>query len=264
MEGFRWARPGDLWPGICSNLLPGGSQPSGSSSTPGPQSDLPKPNLTEPLPSFNPSCVPMDSSQGLSQPGLHFPFQACFSSPLDCWMVPECSMCVHTSRPLLRQGLLPGTPFLTWPIHPHSLSLSSNVQSSLKSFLSPLPCLKPYVVIAFTTFTRVAFPSILSCWTLGTLTSDTTFGLSEGPNLQLGTTRSRGWMNKNMAAADVLMGKHQAQRTGSSGPGSGPLGPWANSFFSRDLSLLLCRRRAWGPNYLQCHLLRLTLHQALI
>lgn len=86
--------------------------------------------------------IPKDGIQSPSQPGPSFPFQACCFSPADCWMVPEHATCVHTSRLLLGQSLLPGMPSPTWPTPPCFLRPSTNVHSTLESFLSPPSFLK--------------------------------------------------------------------------------------------------------------------------
>lgn len=79
--------------------------------------------------------VPKDSQHSRQLHNKQLPFPGLFLFPRRLLDVPECTMCVHTSRSLLREGLLPGLPSLTWSIPPHSLRPSPNVHSSPQSFL---------------------------------------------------------------------------------------------------------------------------------
>lgn len=164
--GERGFSVGKGWVSLTSNVLQSPScWPSVPfTSTPDLQNDPPKPNLTDSLPSFNPSCVPAthginsqipeDSMQSPTQPGLNFPFQACRFSPADCWMVPEYAMHAHTSGPWLGQGLWLGTPSPTWPTP--SCFFKTQLKCPLLPgvFPEPLPSSKP-LIMAFTTYMRV-------------------------------------------------------------------------------------------------------------
>ena len=66
-------------------------------------------------------------------------FQTCFSSPADRWIAPEYSFVCSDLRAFAQGGPSACGAFPTWPVHPHSLSPSSSIHSSMKSFLSPAP-----------------------------------------------------------------------------------------------------------------------------
>lgn len=134
---------GEAWGSLAWNIeLPpsqGLSDPLYPLLLSGIERDLWNPNLTESFPSFNLSCVPLESAPGLPQPSPQSPFQARFSSPADHWIAPEYSLCVQTSGPLLRWGFQPAVSSRLGQSILILLSPSSSIHSSLQSFLSPAP-----------------------------------------------------------------------------------------------------------------------------